>query len=116
MFKFISLNTYELELSKTYGRFYRMFPISLLKSYSRREGEKPFRPIDLDKKNRFQVKNIRKERGSKKNPQFLIKWQGYPKHNNIWKSLDYLNDYKDLIKKFRMRNERVKHAKYSLTE
>jgi hypothetical protein len=26
-----------------------------------------------------------------------------------------LDDCKDFIKKFRMRNERVKHAKYSLT-
>jgi hypothetical protein len=116
MSKSISPNAYELKLPKTYKRLHRTFPMSLLKPYSRRKGEEPSRPIDLDKKNRFQVKSIRKERDSKKNLQFLIKWQGYLKHNNIWKPLDHLNDCKDFIKKFRMRNERVKHAKHSLTE
>jgi hypothetical protein len=71
--KSISLNAYELKLSKIYKRLYRTFPISLLKPYSRKKGEKPFRPIDLDKKDRFQVKNIRKKRDSKENLQFLIK-------------------------------------------
>jgi hypothetical protein len=51
--KSIGLNAYELELFKTYKRLYRTFPMSLLKSYSRREGEKPPRLIDFDKKNRF---------------------------------------------------------------
>jgi hypothetical protein len=80
--KFISLNAYELELPETYGKFYRTFPVSLLEPYSRRKDEEPFRPIDLDKENRFQVESIRKERGSKENLQFLVKWQGYPKHDN----------------------------------
>jgi hypothetical protein len=51
--KFVGLNAYELKLFKTYKRLYRMFPISLLKSYFRREGEKSFKPVDLDKKDRF---------------------------------------------------------------
>jgi hypothetical protein len=116
MSKSISPNIYELELFKIYERFHRTFPMLLLESYSRKEGEKPFRPVDLDKKDRFQIKNIRKERDSKENPQFLIKWQGYLKHDNTWEPFDHLNDYKNLIKEFRMRNERVKHARYSLTE
>jgi hypothetical protein len=53
MFKFISLNAYELKLFKIYGRFYRTFLISLLKPYSRKEGEKSFKSVDLDKKDRF---------------------------------------------------------------
>jgi hypothetical protein len=73
MSKSVSFNVYELELSKTYERLYRTFPISLLESYSRKEGEKLFKPVDLDKKDRFQVKSIRKERDSKENSQFLIK-------------------------------------------
>jgi hypothetical protein len=73
MSKSISPNTYELELPKTYKRLYRTFPVSLLKSYFRKKGEKPPRPVDLDKENKFQVKSIRKKRDSKKNLQFLIK-------------------------------------------
>jgi hypothetical protein len=65
--KFISFNAYELELSETYRRLYRTFLISLLKPYSRKEGEKPPKPVDLDKKDRFQVESIRKKRNSKKN-------------------------------------------------
>jgi hypothetical protein len=71
--KFISPNIYELELSKIYKRLYRTFSVSLLEPYSRKKGEKSSRPIDLDKKDRFQIKNIRKERNSKENLQFLIK-------------------------------------------
>jgi hypothetical protein len=51
--KFVSFNIYELELFKTYKRLYRTFPISLLKLYSRKKGEKSLKPVDLDKKNRF---------------------------------------------------------------
>jgi hypothetical protein len=73
MSKSINPNVYELKLFKIYERLYRIFLISLLESYSRREGEEPPGFIDLDKKNRFQIKNIRKECGSKKNSQFLVK-------------------------------------------
>jgi hypothetical protein len=58
MSKSVNSNAYELELSKTYKRLYRTFPISLLEPYSRKEGEKPPRPVDLDKKDRFQIKSI----------------------------------------------------------
>jgi hypothetical protein len=81
--KSVNFNVYELELSKTYGRLYRTFSVSLLEPYSRKKGEKSPGPVDLDKKDRFQVKSIRKKRGSKENLQFLIKWQGYLKYNNI---------------------------------
>jgi hypothetical protein len=73
MFKSISLNAYELELSKIYKRLYRTFPISLLEPYSRKKGEEPPGPVDLNKENRFQIKSIRKKRNSKENLQFLIK-------------------------------------------
>ena len=73
MSKFINFNTYELELPETYKRLYRTFLMSLLKPYFRRESEESPKPVDLDKKNRFQVKSIRKERDSKENLQFLIK-------------------------------------------
>jgi hypothetical protein len=51
--KFVGLNAYELEFFKIYERFYRMFLISLLKPYSRKKGEEFFKPIDLNKKDRF---------------------------------------------------------------
>jgi CRISPR/Cas system endoribonuclease Cas6 (RAMP superfamily) len=71
--KSVGFNVYELELSEIYERLHRTFSMSLLESYSRKEGEKPFKFINLDKKDRFQVKNIQKERDSKENLQFLVK-------------------------------------------
>jgi hypothetical protein len=53
MSKSISPNTYELELSEIYRRLYRIFPVSLLEPYSRKKDEKPLRPINLDKEDRF---------------------------------------------------------------
>ena len=53
MSKFVNFNVYELELSEIYERFYRTFLISLLESYSRREGEEPPGSIDFDKKDKF---------------------------------------------------------------
>jgi hypothetical protein len=81
--KSVSPNAYELELPEVYERLHRTFLVLLLKPYSRREGEEPPRPVNLDKEDRFQIKSIQKERGSKENPQFLVKWQGYPEHDNI---------------------------------
>jgi hypothetical protein len=73
VFKIVSLNAYELELSAAYKALYRTFSVFLLKSYSRKESEKPPEPVNLDEEDRFQIKSIRKERGTKENLQFLIK-------------------------------------------
>jgi hypothetical protein len=53
MSKFVNPNAYELKLFEIYKRLYRTFSVLLLEPYSRRKGEKPPRPIDFDKKNRF---------------------------------------------------------------
>jgi hypothetical protein len=53
VFKSINPNAYELEFPETYERLHRTFPMSLLEPYSRKKGEKPSKPVDLDKKNRF---------------------------------------------------------------
>jgi hypothetical protein len=99
-----------------YGRLHRTFPVSLLEPYSRKKGEESPGPINLDEEDRFLVESIRKKRVSKGESQFLIKWLGYPEHENTWEPLNYLNECEDLIEKFRMRNERVKHVKRSLSQ
>ena len=106
----------KINLPEMYGRLHRTFPISLLEPYSRKIGEKLPGPIDLNEKNRFLVKSIRKERVSKGESRFLIKWLGYLKHENTWEPLNYLDECEDLIEKFRMRNEHVKHVKRSLNQ
>jgi hypothetical protein len=71
--KIVNLNIYELKLPTAYKALYRTFFISLLEPYSRKKNEEPPGPINLNEKDRFQIKIIRKERETKKNPQFLIK-------------------------------------------
>jgi hypothetical protein len=56
--KSVNPNVYELELPEVYRRLHRTFLVSLLKPYSRREGEKPPKSINLDEEDRFQIKNI----------------------------------------------------------
>jgi hypothetical protein len=80
--KSVSFNAYEVDFSEIYGRLHRTFPVSLLEPYSRKKGEKLPGSVDLDEKNRFLVKNIRKERVSNGETQFLVKWLGYPEHEN----------------------------------
>jgi hypothetical protein len=84
MSKSVNLNAYELEFSEIYKRLHRTFSVSLLEPYSRKKGEESSRPIDLDKKNRFQVKSIRKERDSKENSQFLIVGGASSPHHVTW--------------------------------
>jgi hypothetical protein len=114
--KSVNPNTYEVNLPKIYGKLHRTFPVSLLKPYSRKKSEEPPEPVNLDIKKKFLVKSIRKERVSNKETQFLVKWLGYPEHENIWEPLKHLDDCEYLVEKFRMRNERVKHAKRSLSQ
>ena len=114
--KSVGLNAYEVDFPEMYGRLHRTFPISLLEPYSRRKGEEPPGPVDLDEEDRFLVESIRKERVSNGETQFLVKWLGYPEHENTWEPLKHLDDCEDLVEEFRMRNERVKHVKRSLSQ
>jgi hypothetical protein len=51
--KTVDLNAYELKLPTAYKALHRTFPVSLLEPYSRKKGEEPPEPIDLDEKDRF---------------------------------------------------------------
>jgi hypothetical protein len=48
IFKKIKMNAYQLNLFKKYGRFYRIFHISLLKLYTRRSGVAPTEFINVN--------------------------------------------------------------------
>jgi hypothetical protein len=80
--KSVSPNIYEVDFPEIYGRLYRTFPILLLEPYSRKKGEEPLKLVNLNEKNKFLVESIRKERVSNKETQFLVKWLGYPEHEN----------------------------------
>jgi hypothetical protein len=48
IFKKIGMNVYQLNLFKKYGRFYRIFHISLFELYTRRPGVTPAESINVD--------------------------------------------------------------------
>jgi hypothetical protein len=52
------MNAYQLNLSKKYRRFYRIFHISLLKSYTWRPGVAPAEPINVNGEDQYIVKLI----------------------------------------------------------
>src|SRR6266536_5594031 len=58
--KAIDLNTYQLKFLEQYKKLYKTFHISLFKLYIRRAGEELPKPISLNKDNKYQVENIRK--------------------------------------------------------
>ncbi len=80
----------------------------------RRIGEESFKLVSLNKNDRYQIENIRKERVLKDKTQFLIKWVNYPEHQNTQESSEYLKECDKLLEKFRIRLERVKTAKRTL--
>jgi hypothetical protein len=58
----------------------------------RRAGEEPPGPISIDEDNRFLIDRLLNERISKKKIKYLVKWVGYPDHDNTWKPLQNLNN------------------------
>ncbi len=80
----------------------------------RRVGEKPPKPVSLNKNNKYQMKSIQKKRILKNKTQFLIKQINYPEHQNTQKPPEYLEKYDKLLKEFRIYLERVKIVKRTL--
>jgi hypothetical protein len=73
IFKKIGMNAYQLNLSKKYGRFYRIFHISLLELYTRRPDVAPAEFINVNGEDQYVVEAILDSREKKGKEQFLIK-------------------------------------------
>jgi hypothetical protein len=108
--KRIGENAYQLELPERYGKLHSTFHVSLLEPYIRREGEEPPGPVDIEE-DKFLVERILDERSKHGNPEFLIKWLGYPEHESTWEPLENLDELEDEIAEFRMRRTAASTAK-----
>jgi hypothetical protein len=73
IFKKIGMNAYQLNLSKKYGRLYRIFYILLLELYTRRPDVTPTEFIDVNGEEQYIVKTIFDSGVKKGKKQFLIK-------------------------------------------
>jgi hypothetical protein len=77
----------------------------------RRIGEKPSNPISIDKNDKFLVNRLLDERISKGKIEYLVKWIEYSNHNNIWKSLQNLDNCEIAIHDYRIRRINERSAK-----
>jgi hypothetical protein len=77
----------------------------------RKVGEESPNPISIDENDRFLVDRLLDERISKGKIEYLVKWTGYPDYNNIWESLQNLNNCEVAIYDFRTRKASEKGAK-----
>ena len=107
----ISALAYELDLPSSLP-IHPVFHISKLKPYLISEVFDPHRslpparppPEIVDNEEEFEVEAIRDSRERKWRgtlyKQYLVKWKGYPEHENTWEWIDSLEKAKDLIQQF----------------
>ena len=99
----ISPVVYKLNLPSSL-KIHPVFHISLLKSYNESdEFERTSTPppaIIIDNEEEYEVEYILDKRIIRKQPQYLVKWTGYPLYDATWEPLDNLNNASDLIKAF----------------
>ena len=102
--------TYRLNLSQPMvdRKIHNAFHISLLKPYhedSFSRQDPPPDPIQFsDGHEEYEVEKILAFRKYKGKPQYLVKWLGYPDHENSWLSPASLQHCPDLLKTFQQQN------------
>ena len=95
--------TYRLELSEPMKarRIHDAFHTSLLKPYFEDKFErygKPLPPIQLDDGSiEYEVEAILSAKKKQGKMFYLVKWKGYPDHENTWQSEDDLKNAKQLL-------------------
>jgi hypothetical protein len=77
----------------------------------RKAGEEFSDFILIDENDRFLINRLLDERILKEKIEYLVKWIEYSDHNNIWKSLQNLNNCEIAIYDFRMRKASEGSAK-----
>jgi len=100
----VGKQAYRLELPQTYNRIHPVFHVSLLEPYQRHAGEEPSIPppaILLPDGEEWEVEKILDECKHYKKTQYLVKWHGFPDHENSWEKESDLRNCKDLLEEFR---------------
>src|SRR5437667_418806 len=100
----VGKQAYCLELAQTYNRIHPVFHVSLLEPYQRHAGEEPSIPppaILLPDGEEWEVEKILDECKHYKKTHYLVKWHGFPDHENSWEKESDLRNCKDLLEEFR---------------
>ena len=97
----VSKQAYKLKLPQTM-KIYNMFHISLLEPCDRaHEGDVPLPPpINIENKDKYEVKEILDSRSHYGKLQYFVKWMGYPHSENQWLSEDDVAGSKNLVDLF----------------
>jgi hypothetical protein len=102
----VSSVAYKLKLPHTM-KIHPVFHVSKLKPYLEDDGEFPGRkhpnpaPEIIDGEEEFEVEEILDRRVRRNQTQYLVKWVGYPDHDNTWEPESHLANAKDQILRFR---------------
>jgi hypothetical protein len=96
----IGKNAYRLDLPKQYGRIHRTFGVALLEPYSRREGQEPPPPIEINDTEEWLVDSVLDARESQGKRMFLVRWEGFTREHDSWEPEENLENAQEKIAEF----------------
>ena len=74
--------------------------MALLEPYSRREGQEPPLPIEIDDTEEWLVESVLDARESQGKRMFLIRWEGFTREHDSWESKENLENTQEKITEF----------------
>jgi hypothetical protein len=102
----IGKNAYRLDLPKHYGRLHRTFGVALLEPYTRREGQEPPPPVEIEGDEEWLVDSVLDTRLSHGKRMYLVRWEGFTKEHDSWEPEANLENAQDKITEFYARRRR----------
>ena len=92
---------YRLELPQRYSAIHPVFHVSLLKAHYGpvRPGPEPVFQDDSGEQH-YEVEAILRHRGTARRREYLVRWAGYPDHENRWLTAGELSGAPDLLAEY----------------
>ena len=100
---------YRLDLPPT-SRAHSVFHVSALRRYNAAADGRiipPPPPVQIADQPEFEVEAIVDQRQRRNQLQYLVKWKGYPDHENTWEPLDHLDNAHEALEVFRRSRDLV---------
>ena len=99
----VGQQAYKLELPPAMARLHPVFHVSLLEPYKSRPGFQPPAVEELEEGS-WEVEAIVAHQDRAGQPQYLIKWLGWPNEYNEWKYEAELENCQQLLDEYRKRD------------
>ena len=102
----IGKNAYRLDLPQHYGRVHRTFGVALLEPYTRREGQEPPLPVEIEGDEEWLVNSVLDTHLSHGKRMYLVHWEGFTKEHDSWEPETNLENAQDKITEFYARRRK----------